>query len=73
MFPVFLATRCLVRSDSLRGISLAEMRPRNFVFHTLCYLSVISHTVLDHLIGIRLEALQSYYVLVLWMLPSRTG
>ena len=39
----------------------------------MCYLSVISLTVLDHLIGIRLEAPQNYYVLVLWMLPSRIG
>ena len=47
--------------------------PRNFVFHTLCYLSVVSLTVVDHPIGIRLEALQIYYVLVLWVLPSRIG
>ena len=38
-------------------------------FHTLCYLSAVSLTALDYIIGIRLDALKNYYVLVLWMLP----
>ena len=47
---------------------------RNFCFfHTLCYLSDVSLTVLDCLIGIRLEALINDYVLVLRMLLSRIG
>ena len=44
--------------------------PSIFFFHTLCYLSVFSLTVLDHQIGIRLEAPQKYFVLVLWVSPS---
>ena len=63
---------CLVISDSLRGMSLQEMStyegPASLVilfFNTLCYLSVVSLTVLDHQIGIRLDALQKYHVLVL--------
>ena len=47
--------------------------PRNFVFHTLCYLSVVSLTVLDHLIGIRLGSAPNYHVLVLRVLPSRVA
>ena len=45
------------------------MLPSLFFSH----LSVVPLTVLDHLIGIRQEALQKYNVLVLWMLPSRIG
>ena len=66
---------CLVISDSVRGMSLQEKwtyeRPPDswqfFVFHTLCYQSAVSLTVLDHLIGKRLKGLEKCYVLVLWI------
>ena len=38
---------------------------RNFVFHTLCYLFAASSTVVDHVIGLRMEALKHDYILVL--------
>ena len=67
---------CLVIYDSLRGMFLQEKwtyeGPASLVilfFHTLCYLPVASLTVLDHLIGIRLEALEKCYILVLWVYP----
>ena len=40
---------------------------RDFVFHTSCYLSAASLTVVDHIIEIRLEALKHDYLLVLRM------
>ena len=44
--------------------------PRNFVFHTLCYLPTVSLTVLDYLLGIRLEVLRNDYLLMLRIEPS---
>ena len=64
----------LARDFSLRDVD--ERRScfhRSFVSHALCYLSPFSVTVLDKMIGIRLDALTNYFVLVLWMLPSRIG
>ena len=65
-------TMCLVRSDSLRRISLQEMRTYGIpfffagsVFHTLCFLFAASLTVVNHVIGLRLEALKHDYLLVL--------
>ena len=40
------------------------------LFFTHCATYLASLTVLDHPIGIRLEALQKYYVLVLWVFPQ---
>ena len=64
-------------SDSLRRMCLQEKckyeGPASLVFsffHTLCCLPVASLTVLDHLIGIRLEALEKCYVLALWVYPQ---
>ena len=63
---------CLVSSDSLRGIFFSRdvdvNGPVFFVilfFHTLCHLSSASLTVLDQLIGLRLEAFEMCYILVL--------
>ena len=53
-----------MKSSSLRKVCF---------FHTLCYLSAVSLKVLDHIVGIRLEALKNDYVLVLGMSPSRIG
>ena len=67
---------CCCHQDCAGSLRCGHMRScslRNLVFHTLCYLSVVSLTVIDHLISIRLEALPNYYVLVLWVLPSRVG
>ena len=38
---------------------------RDFVFHTMCYLYAASLTVVDHIIGLRLETLKNDYLLVL--------
>ena len=62
---------CLVISDNLRGRSLQAMRTYEgpaplvnlFFSHIIPFLA--SLTVLDHIIGIRLEALESCYILVI--------
>ena len=64
----------LVRDFSSRDVDVwRSCFHRNFVFHALCYLPAFSVTVLDKMIGIRLDALKNYYVLVLCMLPWRIG
>ena len=71
----FGAAMCLAMSDSLRGMSLQEKwtyegpaSPRNFVFHIVLHIFA-SLTVLDQKIGIRLEALEMCYLLVLSVYP----
>ena len=65
----FCSPVCLVISDNLRGRSLQAVRTyeacfaRKFVFHTFPFFA--SLTVLDHIIVIRLEALEMCYILVL--------
>ena len=60
----------LVISDNLRGRSLQALRTYedpaslvNLFSHIILFLA--SLTVLDHIIGIRLEALEMCYILVL--------
>ena len=60
----------LSRNVPSRGVDVRRSCfPRNFVFHTVV-VPVASLTVLDHLIGIRLEALENCYVVVLWVYPQ---
>ena len=65
--------RCLVVSDSLRGRSLQVIwtceGPASLVnlFFTLF---LASRTVFDHIFGIRLEALEICYILVLSVYPA---
>ena len=67
---------CLVSSDSLRGIFLQGMwtydDPASLVilFFTHCATDLLSLTVLDYSIGIRLDVLRNDYLLVLRLKPS---